>query len=697
MAIRIAPLFVCLMTVLILAQSTPIDPGNITIVRDQWGVPHIYSKTDAEAAYGLAWAHAEDDFESIQITLLAVKGLLASVKGKDGAILDVLAFLLDTGERVEAEYEESFSPKFKAVLDGYVQGINDYAEKYPGERLHKKAFPVTTRDLIKGYTVAMALMTNVQFDVQRIFGNKVNMQTEREIARGSNAIAVSRRKTTDGKTYLAVNSHQPLEGPFSWYEVHIDTEEGWHFLGATFPGGVTPFHGTNEHLGWAHTLNHPDLSDVYQLTMHPEEKETYLFDGEWLPLEKRKLKLGVKIWWFLKFPFRQTFYRSKYGTTIKNKQGYFALRMPAALEFRAAEQWYWMTKSRNFQEFQDALAMQGSAGINTVYADREDNIYYISNGLLPKRDPSFAWKKTLPGDTSATLWAEEFYPLSELPQLQNPASGYLFNMNNTPFNATATDDNLRPVDFPAAMGYKLHDSARSLRFMKLMENYQQLSYEDFKRIKYDLKYPEPLSTINMANLERILQLDPEQFPEIREVIAALKKWDRSTDVDNRQAAIFTLAIQFLIKHLTDEGIVDQYNTLPDDTYAAALEFAQKHLRKHFKSLEIPLGELQVHVRGKEEFPIWGGYDILAQMYPVKYKKGKYRSYAGESYIQMLRYSRDGVEVETINSYGASNRPESPHYADQIPLYLKQQLKPMTLDKDKIFESAKAIYHPGEKH
>ena len=147
--------------------------------------------------------------------------------------------------------------------------------------------------------------------------------------------------------------------------------------------------------------------------------------------------------------------------------------------------------------------------------------------------------------------------------------------------------------------------------------------------------------------------------------------------------------------LEKQGTTDYYNIIPETSYAEALRFAKKHLLKHFKTLEPPLGHLQVHVRGKIEMPIWGGFDILAQMYPVKYKKGKYRSYAGESYIQLVRYSENGVEIETVNAYGASNRPESPHYTDQMSLFAKQQLKPMTMDRETIFKHAKRIYHPGQ--
>ena len=679
------------------AQTAPdfprIDPTAITIVRDAWGVPHIYTQTDAQAAYGLAWAHAEDDFASIQIPLLAVNGKLASVKGKNGAILDVLAFIIDPGRAVEAQWNSAFSPAFRAVLNGYTQGLNAYARAHPDEILRKDAFPVSEKDIIKGYTLALSLMTNVQFDIQRILGNSLVEDQGRGLPRGSNAIALSSRKTADGNTYLAVNSHQPLEGPFSWYEVHIESAEGWRFIGGVFPGGVTPFHGTTPNLGWAHTLNYPDLDDVYKLTMHPSEKNRYKFDGDWLALEERKLKLGVKLWWFLKFPYRRTFYWSKYGTTLKNDQGYYAIRFPANLNIRAAEQWYWMTKAQNFDEFRRALAIQGIPGINTVYADREDNIFFLSNGLFPDRDPAYEWQAVLPSDTSATLWPPDFMPLDSLVQVTNPASGYVFNFNNTPFNATAPEDNPDPANYNPTMGYITRNTARSLRFGELITQYDKLSYDDFLRIKYDQTYPARLRTNNIANLEDLLHLDPARYPDIAAAIAVLQRWNRSTEVHNRQAAVFNLALRYLLDQLEATGRMDYNNTFPEAMLVDAVRFAQKHLRKHFGALEIELGRLQVHQRGDKAYPVGGGFDILAQMVGRKYKDGKYRAWVGESYIQLLRYSRDGVEIESAHCYGASSRPESPHYTDQMEMFLRRERKPMTFDREKVFADAERVYHP----
>ena len=292
-----------------------INPQNIQIVRDKWGVPHIFAKTDAEAAYGLAWAHAEDNFEDIQTPLLAVRHLLAEVAGKEGALLDVLSFLIKTDEIVQEQYESTFSPKFKKILRAYVQGINQYAAKHPKEIRHKRLFPVNEQDVIKGYVLMMTLISNVHFDLARIFEDKLATVDEQQVYAGSNGFAYAPSKTTTGKSYLICNSHQPLTGHAAWYEVSIHSEEGWEFVGATFAGGITPFIGTNPNLGWTHCVNYNDYSDVFRLKMHPENKNQYEVDGEWLALEERILKLKVKLG-FLKIPIKRKFYWSIYGLSL---------------------------------------------------------------------------------------------------------------------------------------------------------------------------------------------------------------------------------------------------------------------------------------------------------------------------------------------------------------------------------------------
>jgi len=673
-------------------SESQINPESITIVRDKWGVPHIYAQKDEQVAYGLAWATSEDSFHEMQENLLAIRNKTAAYKGKEGAIMDVFAHLVGVHDLVDNSYDTCFSDKFKMVLEGYCQGANTYAESHPKEVLLKGIFPITPKDIIKSYTLSLTFMTNVHFDFIRIFkGSIVNQESKFGI--GSNGMAVRSTKTDDGKTYLAINSHQPLEGPFAWYEAHLNSEEGLNILGANFPGGVSLMIGANENIGWGHTLNYPDLSDVYKLTMHPKQKLKYWFDGNWEILEERKIKLKIKVFGFFKIPVTKTFYWSKYGTTLKTKSGVYALRFPSNMDIRSAEQWYRMNKANSFEDFKEALNMQALPGINIVYADKADNIYYLCNGLFPYRNPEYDWKKVLPGDTSATLWDAKFHPIDDLPQVLNPQSGYLINTNNTPFNCTGPGDNLNPDDFDITMGFLTDDNNRSLRYHDLISKYEKLSYADWKKIKYDISFGNPTHNNFLIGIEKILSLDPEKYPEISKPIRILNSWDRKADIKSEGASIIVLCIKNIVDQLFEQGKLPGVAILSDELVVSAVDFAQKYLMKHYKTVHVPLGDIQRHIRGDVSLPVAGAPDVLAALGIDYHDKGVLKAIHGDSYIELVRFSENGVEIETVNCYGSSNKEGSPHYTDQMELYVNQQTKKMTLDKDVIFKEAVRIYHP----
>jgi len=690
-------LLCCLLSIQIvcapLLGQMSIDPEKITIVRDQWGVPHIYADSDEEAAYGIAWAVAEDDFESMQHNLLAIRGRLGEVTGAEGAGFSVFSQMLGL-EIVDERYAGAYSPKFQLVLESYAEGVNAYAAAHPDEILLKKLFPITPQDVVKGYMLGIAALTHVPDYVVRIMKGDIY----KDEVKGSNSISISKNKTTDGKTYFVANSHQPLEGALSWYELHVETKEGWNMLGATFPGGLSPFIGTNGDIAWSHTVNYPDLTDVYKLEMHPKKKHMYKLDGEWLELEKHKVKFKVKLG-FLKLPLSKKYYKSKHGLVLKSKDGYYALRYPANMEVRGCEQWYYMNKARNLEEFKQALKMQGLAGMNTVYADKDDNIFYHCNGLFPYRDSNYDWKKVLPGDDSKLIWeAGKFYSFDSTAYLENPSCGFLFNSNNTPFTATCEGQNIDPNSVDPTMGYSTNENNRSLRFLELMEQYDKLSYEDFKRVKFDLTYSKPLATPQLSNMEELLQMNPDKLgKKDAEALRLLQSWNREMHMDNEDgAALMVMFIQTILTKLRKEHRLVVGNTLSEEEFLAALRKARKHLKRHFGSIRVPLGKVQRHIRGDISLPMSGGPDVLAAMYCKPYKKGQLRTFAGESYIQMVRFSDKGIEIESINAFGASNKEDSPHYADQMERYTKQELKTMTLDKETIMKNAERVYHPMVK-
>lgn len=673
-----------------------VNPKNIDIVRDQYGVPHIYGKTDKEASYGLAWAHAEDNFKTIQETFLPAVGKLGMYSGKDGAAIDYVVQLLKCRETAQRHYDD-LSPEVITVIQGYVEGINAYASAHPDQVLIRGSFPMTVLDYLTGYNLVIHFFSDTGQILQALFGNNIKPLEEledenrKEKSIGSNAFAISNRKTTDGKTYLNINTHQPLEGPFSWYEAHLNSDEGWNMLGSLFPGSPFPMIGSNEYLGWTHTFNYPDLVDVYQLEMHPKRKNLYRIDGEWKKLEVFKAKLKIKILG-IGIGLKRKAYWSDHGPVVKNEKGCFAFRSNALENISSIDQWYQMNKSNNWKEFKKAIEIEGLPRFNIMYADREDNIFYLSSGKIPQRKEGFDWRKVLPGNRS-DLITDGFIPIENLPQLLNPKNGYLFNTNNTPFNAAHPDDNLDEINFDSNIGFMEEENNRSVRFMELIEEYPKLSYEDFKRIKYDIQYPDSL--IGMFQLNDVFNINATDYPKMEELILLVQNWDRRADIDNIGAAQWSIYYKTLLTKAKEYNLYGK-ERLADSIIIEALNITQNHLLKYFGKLDITLAEQQLHVRGGTEMPIPGLVDMIAAMSTEPYRDGKVKAVSGESYIMLARYSNEGVELETILPYGESSNPKSEYFTNQMQRFVEQELKPMTLDKETIYKNAVQIYHPLKK-
>lgn len=671
--------------------------AHVEIVRDSFGVPHIFGKTDPDVAYGLGWATCEDDFETMQWGLLAGKQMMGRWKGRDGAIIDFAVQLMRVRQFIEAHYND-LSPDVREYIEAYVQAVNKYAAQHPEEVIVKKAFPATGKDVVAGYMLSYALLSGVDGPLRRIVEGKETPADMKAAGKGSNAFAANSRFTKDGNVYLDINSHQPLEGPLSWYEVHLVSENGLNILGGTFHGGVTIFHGVNEFLGWAHTVNELDLVDVYQLELDPKKKNHYIVDGKSLKLETGKAKLNVNLSKKGKFilPVYKKIWHSIYGPTLVTKQGAFAIRLGAIQTCKTIEQYYRMNKARNFTEWRAALDTQAAAMMTFIYADRYDTIYNLSNGLVPKRAPGYNWRGTVPGNTMKTLWTS-YYPVKDLPQILNPECGYVFNTNNSAFHATCEAANPNPSAFDDVMGYKMTETNRSRRFYEMVKNYNSIDWNDFLKIKYDNKFPQKV-TVPLRNLDitDFTDMNEADYPDIAEIIVALKKWDRTTNADDTLAGVYLKSFWHLYNELGDNEL--ERKCIADkkfrhDMYAKNIRRGKAELLKDFGKIFVPYGQLLVLQRGNIELPVSGGPDQWRAMYPEPYKNGKFRVFVGESYISLVKFTKDGPEIHTVSPYGASNKPTSKHYTDQMPLYINQQTKRMPLDKSYWYKHAEAIYHP----
>ena len=689
---RLLFLFACILVPTILFAQSNNEPlirvDKITIARDTYGVPHIFAPTDPEVAYGLAWAHAEDDFTTIQTLLLTGKGKLATYLGKKGAAVDYVFGLLNTKATVQAQFS-SLDPKFILLVKGYLAGLNAFAKAHPDKILNKYVFPVNLEDYLATTVFSVAVFCGVDRSLPKILNGSV-AHLAGMTGEGSNTIAVHSSKSASGENMLVINAHQPIEGATAFYEAQVQSEEGWNMLGGLFPGAPLIFHGATPNLAWAHTVNFQDKIDIYQLETNKAYPGKYKVDGNWLSLEKRKIKLSIK---GIPFPIYKTAYTSIYGPTAVTPTGeYFSMRLPSLMDAGALQQWYAMNRARNFTEFKAAVAQNHLAMFNIMYADKYDTIYYISSGKMPYRNPDtiYHWNSTVPGNTMATLWTK-FKPLNEFPQYINPKAGYLINMNHSPFLATAENENLDPKKFDPNDGYELYHDNRSRRAKDLIDKLDKISYEDLKRIKFDRQLPSTILFPYGFNADTMFLVDENKYPTLAPLIQTLKTWDHNTNAQSKGALIYNLAY-YRIPTIMGGRKNDK---LTMKEAIATYEYVYDFLMKNYNRLDVSLGEVQRLVRGDENWPQGGIPDVLAAVMSEPFGKAQRRMNSGDAYIGFVRFPKDGSLplIETVNTFGASSNKGDAHYADQRAMYQAQQVKKMTLDKNEVLKNAERTYHP----
>lgn len=672
------------------SYSQQINPSNITIVRDSFGVPHIYAATDAEAAYGLAWAHCEDNFHDIQLNGIGGRGRRGEVEGKEGVIFDFARKFLGIDTLVNNRYENDFSASFKKVLEAYTQGVNDYAYSHKDEMMLDDILPFTAHDIVNGYCITTTLLSGVGYAIQAIRSGEIELYIEPN-QRGSNAMCISPSRTEDGKAWLLVNSHQPLEGPYAWYEAHIQSEEGWNVIGGLFPGGVSVFVGCNEHLGWAHTNNYHTFGDIYLLKT---KGNSYLYDGTYVKFGSQRIPLKVKLG-YLKLAVKKKVTYSEFGPVYKYKGKHYALRFPAYTNIKAAEQWFMMNKATNIKEFEACMKQDNLAMFNTLYADVEGNIYCHSAGMMPYRDTTLDWKNPIPGTSSKYKW-NQLLPYEKKVTYLNPECGYLYNANNTPLNATGAHCTWNGCYFP---GLQLFEFNRGERFKRLFEQLdgKKITWDDFRRIKFDKSFDSTGSYMNHFGV--LYTLDEKKYPDIAPALYHLKNWNLESSTTNRSAALANTVHHFLCEKTGEPfGFLLVRNKQISESDAVwAIRKASHLLLKSHHLLNPPMGDVFRHIRGTVSLPASGTDEVLraAGSYLYDKDKGIFRVNTGDGYMQMVKFSKEkGPEIFSITAYGSSSRPLSPNYTDQMKLYTNEQFKVMTFDKKYIFTHAIKIYKPG---
>ncbi len=671
-------------------------PFDVRILRDDFGVPHVFGKTDADAAFGLAYAHAEDDFSTIQDVLFGVRGKLASRRGPSAAPNDYIVSLLGVWKDVEAGWTRDLDPRTRAILDAYAAGVTYYAALHPRE-VWDGLLPVRGQDVLAGFVLRSPFFFGLDRtlrDLQRSGGatDDAAQFAATPFAAptiGSNTFAVAPSRAADGRAHLLVNSHQPWNGPVAWYEAHIHSEEGWDAVGGIFPGSPVILHGHNRNLGWAFTVNRPDLIDVYRLTINPQNRNQCWFDGGWRDLEVERVAIRVRLFGFLPFTADRTVLRSVQGPVLRLPHGTFAIRYAGMSDVRQVEQWYRMNRAANFEEWQSAMRMQAIPSLNAAYADRSGRIGYFYNAKIPVRAPGYDWAGIVPGDTSATIW-NEYMPFDALPKVLNPPSGFVQNANSSPFETTLGAGNPRPEDFPESAGIETRMTNRALRLLEQLGADSSLTEEELRAIKFDVTLSERSELF--AILDRALAavdaagVDPQSLEASAAVL--LRSWDRRADSGNRAT---TLAILTLYPTLDA-----RHEGRPEPDPRESLRAAATMLMRRHGRLDPPWSWVNRMRRGPLDIGVDGAPDVLhAVEGPLE--NDRIAANSGDGLMFFVAFGKDGVRSRSLHQYGsATSRPKSPHYADQVPLFVTHQLKPVWMDEAEIRAHLEREYRPGEE-
>ena len=529
-------------------------------------------------------------------------------------------------------------------------------------------FPVNGRDIVAGF----ALRSPFFFGLDRVLGALTSDKLPPRDSgpgeqRGSNAFAIAGKRSGDGVTRLLSNSHQPWVGGVAWYEVVVHSEAGWDFAGALFPGMPYPAMGHNNTLGWTNTVNRADLIDTYKLVLDASG-EKYRYDGQWRPLERRRVWLPVRFGPFV-IPVPRTVARSVQGPVLENQLGAFAVRFAGMGDVRQVEQYYRLNKARDFAEWQQVMAMQAVPATNFIYADAAGNIGMFYNARFPQRATGFDWKGVLPGDTSKAVW-KSYVPFAGYPQVINPPSGWVANSNNTPFIATAPGDNLDASKFAPELGIETFITNRALRFQSLIAALGDapIDRDTLLAIKYDKAYDR--ASWAGERQREILALDFKDAPDLAKAQKLLSTWDFVQDGQGDADALAAVMVNS-VSMLAYFG-----DALPDarEDFTAQVKF----LNTAFGRLDPPLATLQRVQRGNVDLGVLGGPEVLRAIHSRRDEKlGRLVGQGGDSFIMLVEWDSTGaVASESIVQFGAAtSREASPHYNDQAKLFVAEKLRP----------------------
>ncbi|MBW8242214.1 acylase [Muricauda oceani] len=693
---------------------------NITIIRDDFGVPHIYGKTDADAVFGLLYAQCEDDFNRVEQNYIWATGRLAEVEGEEALYSDLRAKLFMTEEEAKANYENS-PAWLKELCDAFADGINYYLHTHPEvkPKLLTRFEPWMPMYFSEG---------SIGGDIERISTRKIKsfyesgmelpemealqLKKEEEMAepQGSNGIAISGELTESGNAMLLINPHT------SFYfrgEVHVVSEEGLNAYGAVTWGQFFVYQGFNEKTGWMHTSTYTDVMDEFKETIVKNDGKLFYQYGEELrPVDSSSVTLKYKDGESMK---QKTFpmYRTHHGPITHQVDDQWTASAMMWEPVKALEQSYIRTKQDGYDGFRKMMDIRTNSSNNTVYADAEGNIAYFHGNFVPKRDTIFDYTEPVDGSNPKTDW-QGLHTVDENILVLNPANGWIQNCNSTPYTS-ALEFSPKREDYPNYMS-RDQENFRGIHAIGLLTDRSGYTLDGLIEMAHDPYLPAFEALI--PGLVRAYNENTKAYPELQESIEVLREWDFTT---SKESIAMTLAHYYgtlcYAKAERPEGMYSmqwvQYwgSDWPDAQKLDMFQETLTKLQKDFGTWKMPWGEVNRYQRlngyirqpfddDKPSIPIGfasGTWGALAA-YGARYDNNTKKIYGtrGNSFVAAVEFG-DKVRAKTILAGGQSGDPDSPHFDDQAQRYADMEFKDAAYYKDDVLKRAKATYSPGEKY
>ena len=701
--------------------------ANITIIRDNYGIPHVYGKTDADAVFGLLYAQCEDDFKRVEMNYIEKLGRLSEINGDKDLYNDLLIRLvIDSADAIK---DYTIAPLWlKKILNAYADGINYFLYKNPQIKpallnRFQPWYPLLWTD---GSIGAISTGGISVAEIKKYFSEKgdednADISYKEEIVTGSNGFAIAPKITENGNAILYINPHVTF---YFRPEVQMVSEEGLNAYGAVTWGQPFVYQGFNEHCGWMHTSSQADISDAYIEKLSQKNKNWfYEYDGKQKHVVKKYINIKYKT--ANKFEaksFKVMF--TKHGPIIANRNGQYLSLRHNNRDTKGFMQSWLRTKANSFADFKKTMDMGANPSNNTVYADAEGNIAYWHGNFLPRRNPTYDWSKPIDGSISATEWLG-YHPVNESVHLYNPQNGWLQNCNATPFTVAGKfSPNKKDFANYLAPG---GESFRGINAVRVLDKEKEKAYTIDKVIAagYDtyLTAFEKLIPALVTAVEKNVYTNDSMFLQLQDAINILKIWDFRC-AENSVAT--TLAIEWGQKLLPEifvtvdedgKEIRDQDKRTERFIAMASpqkliqpFKITIKELQNNFGNWQIPWGKINRFQRISND--IENKFDDEKPSYPVAFASstwgmlpsynsqifpGTKKRYGvnGNSFVCAVEFGKK-IKAKSLLAGGESGNPNAPHFFDQGLMYSKGQFKEVLFYKEDVMKQAEQTYHPGEK-